>query len=71
MPRIKDIIDPMLKNLVASNPAIKDNPMTAGMMDVLESGDAKRGEQMAENICNSMGVTKDEALNQARRFFGM
>lgn len=49
----------------------KDNPMAQGMLDVIESGDSSKGEQMADNICKSMGVSRDEAIAQARRYFGI
>lgn len=50
---------------------VAGNPMASGMLNVIESGDAKKGEQMADNICQSMGVTREQALNQARQFFGI
>lgn len=49
----------------------QNNPMAMGMLDVIESGDASKGEQMADNICKSMGISRDEAISQARRYFGI
>lgn len=47
------------------------NPMASGMLDIVESGDARKGEEMADNLCRSMGISRDEAVSQARRFFGL
>lgn len=49
----------------------QNNPMASGMLDVIESGDARKGEEMADNICKSMGVSREEAIAQARRYFGI
>lgn len=49
----------------------KGNPMASGMLDVIESGDSRKGEKMADNLCRSMGISRDEAVSQARRFFGL
>lgn len=42
-----------------------------GYIDTIKSGNASRGEQVAMNICNSMGLSKEEAIAQARNFFGV
>ena len=34
-----------------------------------KSGDAAKGQQMAENLCKTYGVTPDQALEQACKFF--
>lgn len=49
----------------------QNNPMAQGMLDIIESGDTAKGEQVADNICKSMGVSRDEAISQARRYFGI
>lgn len=54
-----------------SNPAIAGNPMAKGLIEVLESGDSARGEQIANNLLESYGVTRDEALSQAKGFFNL
>lgn len=40
-----------------------------GYLEVLMSGDQNKGEQLAMNICASMGVTKEQALSKAMNFF--
>lgn len=58
----------MLKMLTA-NPAIADNPQARSFIDVLQSGDSKRGEEIANNLLETYGMTKDQALAQAKQFF--
>lgn len=71
MSKMPEFLNPILNDLVSANPAIKTNPMTAGLISILESGDEKKGQQMAANLCESMGVSQEEALKQAKRFFNI
>lgn len=54
----------MMKNSGAQN-----TPMGREFMDILQSGDERRGIQLANNLCQSYGTSKEDALNQARQFF--
>ncbi len=56
-------------NMIKANPAIADNPQAQSYLDVLESGDARKGEEVANNLLETYGMTKEEALAQAKRFF--
>lgn len=58
-------------SLIERNPNISNNPNTQAMIDVLKSGDNARGEQMANNLLQSMGMSREDALSQARGFFGL
>lgn len=64
----RTMVDSMLKRLTA-NPAISDNPQARTYIDVLQSGDAQRGEEIANNLLETYGMTKDQALAQAKQFF--
>lgn len=65
-------IDALLAQYMAQlRQNVANNPMASGMLDIIESGDAKKGEQMADNICKSMGVSREQAIAQARQFFGI
>ena len=57
--------------MIDRNPNIQNNPNAKNMIEVLRSGDANRGEQLAANICESMGISKEDAVSQARGFFGL
>lgn len=56
--------------LFAKNPAIANNPRNAEMFKAIQNGDAKAGEEIAENLCKTYGVSKEEAITQAKQFFG-
>lgn len=55
--------------MIRANPAIADNPQAQGYLDVLESGDATKGEEIANNLLKSYGATKEEALAKAKAYF--
>lgn len=65
MPNPMDFILRMIKN----NPNIANNPQAQNYISILESGDAKKGEEVANNLCQTYGVTKEEAISQAKNFF--
>lgn len=56
-------------DLIRRNPNISGNPNAQGMIDVIQSGDEEQGKRFAENLCATYGVTKEQALEDARRFF--
>lgn len=70
MTPINQLVSQALSQLKSST-NVSNNPMAQGMVDLIESGDSAKGEQMAKNLCESMGLTKDEALKQAKAFFGI
>lgn len=58
-------------NMAQSNPNIANNPQAQAMLNVVKSGDAQKGEEIARNICNTMGITTEEATKQAANFFNI
>jgi len=58
----------LIKMFIKSNPRIQNNPMAQSMIDVIESGNNIQGEQIAENLCKTYGVTKEQALQQAQNW---
>lgn len=56
-------------SMIRANPAISDNPQMQAYIDVLESGDSKRGEELANNLLETYGMTKEDALKEAKAFF--
>lgn len=57
--------------MLQSSPAIRQNPNAQYMMDVIKRGDAQEGERIANNLLNSMGMTREQGLAQASSFFGV
>lgn len=50
-------------------PEIANNPLAKEWLEVIKSGDAQRGEEIARNLCSNSGVTVEQALEEARKFF--
>lgn len=59
-----------LMNVIRNSPnLVANNPQAQAYLEVLESGDAAKGEEIATNLLKSHGVSKDDALKQAKNFF--
>ena len=57
--------------IILQNPQIANNPNAREMINVIQSGDFKRGQQIAQNLCKSNNITPEEAVKQACSFFGL
>lgn len=55
--------------LLSRNPNIANNPRSQEMIDIIRSGDQQKGEALARNLCATYGVTPEQGVQQARRFF--
>ena len=64
-------IQDMAMRMIMSSPQVKNNPMAKEYINVIASGDAMKGEQIANNICSSYGLRREDAIKQARQFFKM
>lgn len=60
----------IILNKVASDPRIQQNPQAQQLLQVIQSGDSKRGEELARNLCQTYGVTPEQGIQQAKNFFG-
>lgn len=56
-------------NMLNQNPQIANNPRAQELLEVIKSGDSAKGEQIANNLCKTMGVDKNQAIQDAKRFF--
>ena len=64
--------NPMLQTMIdriKANPNIAGNPQALAYIEVLESGDTKRGKELANNLLETYGMTREDALAQAKQFF--
>ena len=57
-------------NLIRNNPQVRNNPQAQEWLEVIQSGDNVRGEEIANNLLQSMGMTKEQAMEQASQRFG-
>lgn len=57
--------------MINRNPRVASNPQFKQMIDVIQNGNDEQGQQIAENICKTYGVSKEDAVADAKRFFGI
>lgn len=59
-----------LANLLQNRfPNVANSPQGREFIRILNSGDVEAGKNMANNICQSYGVSREEAVNQSVNFF--
>lgn len=58
-------------NMLQRDPRFANNPQARKLMEIIQNGDSQQGEKMAENLCETYGMTKDQALTEAKKFFGI
>lgn len=56
-------------NLLKNNPNVANNPQAQSFIDVIQRGDSAQGEEIANNLLETYGVSKEDALKQAKNFF--
>ena len=66
---MNQIIQGLINMLIRRNPNIANNPMNKAMLEAVQNGDSAKGEQLANNLCQAYGVTKEQALAQAKQYF--
>lgn len=54
-------------NMLQNNPNVQNKAMAKAFMEILQSGDTAKGEQLANNILNTYGLKKEDALKQAQQ----
>lgn len=59
----------MVQQMVQRNPNIANNPQAQQYLQVIMSGDSRKGQELARNICGSFGVTPEQGVQQAQQFF--
>lgn len=64
---VKDFAMGLIKN----NPQIANNPNASEMLNAIQNGDNAKGQQIANNLCRTYGMTPEQALAQAKKFFGI
>lgn len=63
MSRITDLAAQMIRN----NPDIQQTPLAQAGINAILNNDAEAGTKLANNILNSMGMTKEQALQIAHQ----
>ena len=55
--------------MLSRSPQMQRNPNAQSMIQVIRSGDSKKGEEIARNLCETYGIKPEDAVQQARSFF--
>ena len=63
MSKLTDMAAQMIRN----NPNIQQSPFAQAGMNAILNNDAKVGEQLANNILKSVGMTKEQAMELAKK----
>lgn len=63
MPSPRQVLD----LFVRMNPQVADNPMMANLSRMVDSGDTAGIARMGMSLCESMGVSPQQVMEQARR----
>ena len=56
-------------NFMSQNQNLPNNPLVQQYASLIQGGDAKRGEEVANNILKSYGISKEEGMQMAKQFF--
>ncbi len=66
MPNMREIA----LQLISQNPQLANNPQAQNYINTIQNGSSDDIKQLAMNICNSYGVTPEQAADRAMNFFG-
>lgn len=66
-----NVMNTLLQSLIANNPNMANNPNAQNYLNVIQSNDQAKGEQIANNLCQTMGMSREQAIAQAKAFFGL
>lgn len=58
-----------LIGIVEHSPQFVNNPNARQMLECIKNNDSVGGQKIAENLCESYGLTPQQAVDQARKFF--
>ena len=56
--------------ILNQNPNVSGSSMGQNLVSILKSGDSKKGEEIARNLCKTYGISPEEAMQRACEFFG-
>ena len=62
------LINTIMTKMVQNNPNIAGNPRNQALLNTLTSGNQNNIRQTAQNLCQTYGVSVEEAGNMARQW---
>lgn len=57
--------------LLEKNPNVANNPRSAEMIKVLQSGNEQQGIELANNILSTYGISKEDGVKRGLQYFGL
>ena len=61
----------MFDKLMQQHPEVANNPRNKEMLDAIKNNNEEKGIQIAMNLCNTYGSTKEDAIAKAKSYFGL
>lgn len=61
----------MMLNRIEASPQYASNPNARAMVECIRSNDSQRGQEIARNLCQTYGITPEQAVQQARGMLGL
>lgn len=55
---------------VQNTPELANSPMGQSFLQIMQSGNQQAGIEMANNIINTLGISRDQAIQQAMNGLG-
>lgn len=59
----------LVRMYINQHPELMNNPQAKEYLDIILKNDSKRGEEIANNICQTYNVSKEEGINKAMSYF--
>lgn len=64
-------ISQLAMQLIQNNPKIAQSAQAQQYLRIIQSGDSVAGQQLANNILQTYGLTKEQGIQQAMQGFGL
>lgn len=61
----------LINELISQNPNIKNNANASEMINCVLNNDSKRGEMLANNLLQTYGVSREDAIKMAKQKFNI
>lgn len=61
-------MEQMALRMLKGNPNMQNNVIAQQFIKILESGDTAAGEELAMNLCQTNGSTKEDAIKMAQQW---
>ena len=58
-------------SIISNNPSFANNPRAQEYISIIKNNDSQRGNEIAQNLCATYGMSVDQAVCQAKQFFGI